>query len=313
MTSAETAALRALADGAARGRRPAVNYNIRFYPLCHEIRDRVARGDSAGSSASPARTRRTGSPIRRLQLAGRARRRHEPAGGRRHRHALDGPGPVRHRPADPLRPGRPGDVPPGAAPAGRPVRDLHRARGRRRPGRPDHDRGLRRILLRFAAGPAGVFHVSQVTAGARTASSLEVAGTEGSLAGTASRPNRLWSAAATRRTQLLERDPALLSPRGPRRQPLPRRPRRGLPRYVQAAIRAVYGWIAAGGGRAAYPTFADGHREVRLCEAIAKEQEQGHGWTLRHETRIRLGDPAGYSARRGARLRRRGRASRASS
>ena len=43
-TSSETRALVALAADRP-GQVAAVNYNVRFYPLCHEIRARVARGD----------------------------------------------------------------------------------------------------------------------------------------------------------------------------------------------------------------------------------------------------------------------------
>src|SRR5438309_467343 len=43
-TSKETAELVALAKSRPK-QAAAVNYNVRFYPLCHEMRDRVARGD----------------------------------------------------------------------------------------------------------------------------------------------------------------------------------------------------------------------------------------------------------------------------
>src|SRR3954467_3471197 len=43
-TSAETSALLATAEARPR-QASAVNYNVRYYPLCFEMRDRVARGD----------------------------------------------------------------------------------------------------------------------------------------------------------------------------------------------------------------------------------------------------------------------------
>ena len=43
-SSQETRALLALAE-ARQGQAAAVNYNVRYYPLCREIRERVKRGD----------------------------------------------------------------------------------------------------------------------------------------------------------------------------------------------------------------------------------------------------------------------------
>ena len=44
INSGQTSALMALARSRPR-QAAAVNYNVRYYPLCHEMRDRVARGD----------------------------------------------------------------------------------------------------------------------------------------------------------------------------------------------------------------------------------------------------------------------------
>ena len=45
----------------------------------------------------------------------------------------------------------------------------------------------------------------------------------------------------------------------------------------------IYGWIAAGraaGRTPEFPTFADGDREVRLCEAIARSASDGRWVSL---------------------------------
>ena len=68
------------------------------------------------------------------------------------------------------------------------------------------------VLLRWDEATRGVFHVSQVTAGRKNRIVLEVAGTEGSLAWDSDAPNRLWIGHRDAPNQLLERDPALLSP-----------------------------------------------------------------------------------------------------
>jgi len=75
---------------------------------------------------------------------------------------------------------------------------------------------------------------------------------------------------------LLERDPALLCPSARDVSHYPGGHAEGFPDTFKALSLAVYGWIAEGGFRPpGYPTFADGDREVRLCEAIAKSAEQG--------------------------------------
>jgi hypothetical protein len=52
--------------------------------------------------------------------------------------------------------------------------------------------------------------------------------------------------------------------------------------FKQLAI-DVYGWIVAGcstGQRPSFPSFADGDREVRLCEAIARSAAAGQWVTV---------------------------------
>ena len=53
----------------------------------------------------------------------------------------------------------------------------------------------------------------------------------------------------------------------------------GFPDTFKQCFRAFYGAIADGSFRTApaYPTFADGHREILLCEAILRSHRKG-GW-----------------------------------
>ena len=167
ITSAETSALRALAEARPR-QASAVNYNVRYYPLCFEMRERVARGDLGRIlSVNGSYTQDW------LLLPDDYNWRVEPDGGTNLRavadigtHWMDLAQFVAG-PADPLRPGRPGDVPSRAAPPGRPLRDVHRpgAIGRRPEPSRSRPRTMRAVLLRLDDGVRGVFHVSQVTAG----------------------------------------------------------------------------------------------------------------------------------------------------
>ena len=115
------------------------------------------------------------------------------------------------------------------------------------------------VLLRFDGGARGSFHVSQVTAGRKNRLTIEIAGSEGSAAWDSESPNQLWLGSRKGPNQLLERDPALLSAGGQIDHPLPGRARRGVSRYVQAALP---GRLSARSSRAGVPV---GRRVSRLC------------------------------------------------
>ncbi len=49
----------------------------------------------------------------------------------------------------------------------------------------------------------------------------------------------------------------------------------GFPDTFKQLFRAFYGYLAGGGtGRPPFPTFADGHREILLCEAILRSHRR---------------------------------------
>ena len=104
---------------------------------------------------------------------------------------------------------------------------------------------------------------------------LEVGGSEGSLAWDSERPDRLRIGGRKGPNQVLDRDPALLSPEAAALSDYPGGHTEGFPDTFKQLFRAVYGWIADGGkGPARFPTFDDGDREVRLCEAIARSARE---------------------------------------
>ena len=134
------------------------------------------------------------------------------------------------------------------------------------------------VLLRFEAGVRGAFHVSQVTAGRKNRLTIEIAGTEASVAWDSESPDRLWIGSRRGPNQLLERDPALLSPAAAAMTHYPGGHVEGFPDTFKQLYIDVYGWIVEGrtaGRSPGFPTFADGDREVRLCEAIARSAADG--------------------------------------
>ena len=71
--------------------------------------------------------------------------------------------------------------------------------------------------------------------------------------------------------ELVEKDPALLSPEGAAAAAFPGGHVEGYPDTFRALLTAVYADVAAGGPSTepSYPTFADGHDIVAVCDAIA--------------------------------------------
>jgi predicted dehydrogenase len=135
------------------------------------------------------------------------------------------------------------------------------------------------ILLRFRGGAAGVVTVSQVTAGRKNCLRFDIAAADGSLSWDSERPDELFIGRRDRPNELLKRDPALLSPAARRWADYPGGHVEGFPDTFKQLFRAVYDYIAAGDYSAPrpFPTFADGHREVALCEAVA-ESFRGRRW-----------------------------------
>ncbi|HZT83168.1 MAG TPA: Gfo/Idh/MocA family oxidoreductase [Gemmataceae bacterium] len=132
------------------------------------------------------------------------------------------------------------------------------------------------VLLRFRGGASGCLGVSQVTAGRKNCLRYEIAGAKAALAWDSERPNELWVGRRDRANELLPRDPALLSPEARRFADYPGGHNEGFPDTFKQLFRAVYGYIEAGDWKAPrpFPTFADGHQEVVLCEAILRSHRE---------------------------------------
>jgi len=129
------------------------------------------------------------------------------------------------------------------------------------------------LLCRFAgSGASGVCHVSQVTAGRKNCIRYEIAGSKGALAWNSERPNELWIGHRDKANELLIRDPALLHKQAQRFANYPGGHNEGFPDTFKQLFRSVYEYIEAGDWQAPrpFPTFLDGHREVALCEAVLR-------------------------------------------
>jgi len=133
------------------------------------------------------------------------------------------------------------------------------------------------ILLRFAGGARGSLHVSQMTAGRKNCLRWEIAGSQTAMAWNSEQPNMLWKGHRGSPNEQIIRDPAGMASSAAAISQYPAGHNEGFPDTFKQLFRTFYGYIAAGDFSAipTFPTFADGHREVALCEAIlASHREQ---------------------------------------
>jgi len=278
MTSRESAELVALA-----ARRPelaaGVNYNMRFYPLCLESYERVRRGDIGqihsiyGSYVQDWLLYPTDYNWRVLDTEGGALRVVADIGT----HWLDllqfitglrveavladlkTVHPVRQRPRSEVETFS-GTAKPAQAGESVPIATEDCAS----------------VLLRFVGGAVGSLWVSQVTAGRKNCLRYEISGAQGALAWNSETPNELWIGHRERPNEVLPKDPGLLGDAARRHASYPGGHNEGYPDSFKQCFRAFYDRIAGGeeAGVVSYPTFADGHREILLCEAILASHRQ---------------------------------------
>jgi len=132
------------------------------------------------------------------------------------------------------------------------------------------------VLFRFKGGARGSFWVSQVTAGRKNCIRYEIAGSKCALAWNSECPNELWIGRRDRPNESLIRDPALVGDLARGYTNYPGGHNEGFPDSFKQCFRAFYQYIAAGDFAATplFPTFAEGHREVVLCEAILRSHRE---------------------------------------
>ncbi|QDT36628.1 Gfo/Idh/MocA family protein [Stratiformator vulcanicus] len=129
------------------------------------------------------------------------------------------------------------------------------------------------VMLRFANGARGVLWVSQVTAGRKNCLRFEIAGEKESLAWVSESPNDLWVGHRDRPNEAVIRDPGSLAESAQGFSDYPAGHNEGFPDTFKMCFRAFYNSIESG-GQPNYPTFAEGHREIVLCEAILESHQE---------------------------------------
>ena len=135
------------------------------------------------------------------------------------------------------------------------------------------------VMLRFDNGANGCLWVSQTTAGRKNCLRFELAGSQEAFSWNSEAPNELWIGHRDRPNELLIRDPSLLRDSARTITNYPGGHNEGFPDTFKQLFRSFYGYIAAGNFQdpPPFPTFADGHREIVLCEAVL-ESHRAQRW-----------------------------------
>ena len=284
MTSAQGAELVQLAQDS--GLVAGVNYNLRFYPMNLEVRDRI-RGKGAFAKTDPARVFTvTGSyqqdwllydtdyNWRVLADQGGALRAVSDIGT----HWLDAVHfvtgleveslladlttvhPVRKRPIGEVRTFT------GDAPQEQATEDIDVTTD-----------DCASILFKFKGGARGQLFVSQVAAGHKNRLTYDIATQDAAYEFNSERPNELVIGRRGEASQTLLKDPGLMTGTAARYVNYPGGHNEGFPDTFKQCFRSFYdavlGQTPEGEGRL-FASFEEGHRELELCDAIVASDEQ---------------------------------------
>lgn len=135
------------------------------------------------------------------------------------------------------------------------------------------------VMLKFDDGSKGVVTVSQVSAGRKNRINLEISGSKETLNWCSESPNNLWVGKRDTANELLMRDPALVHRESASLISFPGGHNEGFPDTSKQLFKEVYQAVREGKQPANpnYPTFADGLRELVLCEKII-ESNRKQAW-----------------------------------
>lgn len=139
------------------------------------------------------------------------------------------------------------------------------------------------ILLRYENDARGVLTVSQVSAGRKNRLYFEIDGSKSSIAFESERPNELWIGHREKPNELLLKDPSLLSADARKVVSYPGGHNEGFPDTFKQIFVKIYAYIRKGDFVAVpdFPTFADGHYELSLCEAIEQSAKEERWITIK--------------------------------
>jgi predicted dehydrogenase len=137
------------------------------------------------------------------------------------------------------------------------------------------------ILLRFEGGAHGCMTVCQTAPGRKNRLYFEICGTLGSIAFDSERPNELWVGRRDGNNEIVMKDPSLLYPEARNITDLPGGHNEAFPDTSKQLFKKFYTYVLERGYESGktpeFPTFKDGLRETLLTDA-AMESARSGGW-----------------------------------
>ena len=132
------------------------------------------------------------------------------------------------------------------------------------------------VLLRFDNGNKGVVTVSQVAAGRKNRLNVEISGSKSNLEWNSEKPNEVWLGKRETANQVLMKDPSLVYAEAASLVSFPGGHNEGFPDTSKQLFKEVYAAVAAGKQpeKPSFPTFADGLRELLICERIIESNKK---------------------------------------
>ena len=276
MTSAESAELVALA--AASGLVNAVNFNIRFYPLNQHVASLVREGGIGEVRLVTGRYFQdwllydTDWNWRLEKDQGGALR----AVGDIGSHWLDLTGFLTGLRVEALMADLTTFIPVRQKPAG-PVLTFSTDRAAETIPVEIHTEDVATILLRFEGGARGSVAISQLSPGRKNSLAYQIDGSSSAVAWDSEQPEQLWIGHRDRPNELLLRNPALMNRAGIAAARLPGGHVEGFADTFGAVFSAIYDDVLAGApsGNRAYASFADGHEEMLVGDAVLESSRTG--------------------------------------
>jgi len=276
MTSAESAELVALA--AASGLVNAVNFNIRFYPLNQHVASLVREGGIGEVRLVTGRYFQdwllydTDWNWRLEKDQGGALR----AVGDIGSHWLDLTGFLTGLRVEALMADLTTFIPVRQKPAG-PVLTFSTERAAETIPVEIHTEDVATILLRFEGGARGSVAISQLSPGRKNSLAYQIDGSSSAVAWDSEQPEQLWIGHRDRPNELLLRNPALMNRAGVAAARLPGGHVEGFADTFGAVFSAIYDDVLAGApsGDRAYASFADGHEEMLVGDAVLESARTG--------------------------------------
>lgn len=134
------------------------------------------------------------------------------------------------------------------------------------------------VLFKFENDGRGVMTVNQVAAGRKNRLYFEIDGSREAIAWESEMPNQIWIGKRDGNNEIMMRDPSLVYPEAVNLIDYPGGHNEGFPDTFKQLFKEVYAHIAGESSKpCSHPTFADGLREMVLCEAIM-ESNRKRAW-----------------------------------